>query len=172
MRRKVEGGGIATDTKFKGGNRDKFTVMKVPRQRPLVLLVKVGWREGQAFRRGEGRKVKSGERREAEQGHSFTIFNVIKTLGGRHLVKFWRNMGRGTWNRSFVYIMCGIYICSRESLVIQNISIFSYRCLFRPQALYLSSHFKALKQNLKRDQRIHTWSSVRGGRIHKIFRNI
>jgi hypothetical protein len=38
------------DTTFKRGNRAKFTVMTVPRQCPLVLLVKVGWRRGKTFR--------------------------------------------------------------------------------------------------------------------------
>jgi hypothetical protein len=34
-------------TTFKKGKvRDKFTAMNVPRQCPLVLLVKVGWRGG------------------------------------------------------------------------------------------------------------------------------
>jgi hypothetical protein len=30
------------DTTFNGGGRDKFAAVKVPRQCPLVLLVKVG----------------------------------------------------------------------------------------------------------------------------------
>jgi hypothetical protein len=33
--------------------RAKFTAMKVPRQCPLVLLVKVGWRGGKTFGREE-----------------------------------------------------------------------------------------------------------------------
>jgi hypothetical protein len=31
------------------GGRSKFTALKVPRQCPLVLLVKVGWRGGKIF---------------------------------------------------------------------------------------------------------------------------
>jgi hypothetical protein len=34
--------------------------MKVPRQCPLVLLVKVGLRESKAFGSGEGREMRSG----------------------------------------------------------------------------------------------------------------
>jgi hypothetical protein len=34
--------------------RAKFTSMKVPRQCPLVLLVKVGWRGGKTFGCEEG----------------------------------------------------------------------------------------------------------------------
>jgi hypothetical protein len=56
------------DTTFNGGNKDQFTTMKVPRQCSLVLLVKVNWREGEAFGSGEGREMKSGARRESEQG--------------------------------------------------------------------------------------------------------
>jgi hypothetical protein len=37
------------------GGRAKFTAMKVPRQCPLVLLVKVGWRGGKTFGCEEGR---------------------------------------------------------------------------------------------------------------------
>jgi hypothetical protein len=33
---------VVRDAIFNGGNGDKFTTMKVPRQYPLVLLVKVG----------------------------------------------------------------------------------------------------------------------------------
>jgi hypothetical protein len=38
----------------KGRVRAKFTAMKVPRQYPLVLLVKVGWRGGKTFGCEEG----------------------------------------------------------------------------------------------------------------------
>jgi hypothetical protein len=45
--------------------------------------------EGKAFGSGEGR-MRSGARREVEQGlmRSCAIFNLILSLGGRHLVKF------------------------------------------------------------------------------------
>jgi hypothetical protein len=49
---------------FMGGNRDKFTAMKVPRQCPLVLLV--GRRKGKAFGSGRGRAIKVGARRDDE----------------------------------------------------------------------------------------------------------
>jgi hypothetical protein len=42
--------------------------MKVPRQCPLVLLVNVVCREGEAFGSEEGRETRSGARREVEQG--------------------------------------------------------------------------------------------------------
>jgi hypothetical protein len=38
-----------------GRVRAKFTAMKVPRQCPLVLLVKVGWRGDKTFGCEEGR---------------------------------------------------------------------------------------------------------------------
>jgi hypothetical protein len=37
------------------GGRVKFTAMKVPRQCPLVFLVKEGWRGGKTFGCEEGR---------------------------------------------------------------------------------------------------------------------
>jgi hypothetical protein len=40
--RRESGGRVVRDTAFNGGNRDKFMAMKVPRQCPLVLLVKEG----------------------------------------------------------------------------------------------------------------------------------
>jgi hypothetical protein len=40
---------VVGDTTFNGGDRAMFTAMKVPRQYPLVLLVKVGWRGGKTF---------------------------------------------------------------------------------------------------------------------------
>jgi hypothetical protein len=36
------------------GGRAKFMTMKVPRQCPLVLLVKLGWRGGKTFGCEEG----------------------------------------------------------------------------------------------------------------------
>jgi hypothetical protein len=45
------------------GNRDKFTATKVPRQFPLVLLVKVGWRAGNTFGSREGRAEKKTKER-------------------------------------------------------------------------------------------------------------
>jgi hypothetical protein len=41
-RERRENEGVVRDTTFNTGNRDKFSAMKVPRQCPLVLLVKVG----------------------------------------------------------------------------------------------------------------------------------
>jgi hypothetical protein len=46
-RKKV--GGMCETLHLTGGNRAKFTAMKVPRHCPLVLLVKVGWRGGKTF---------------------------------------------------------------------------------------------------------------------------
>jgi hypothetical protein len=40
--------------------------MKVPRQCPLVLLVKVVWRDGKAFESAEGRAMRSGTRTEVK----------------------------------------------------------------------------------------------------------
>jgi hypothetical protein len=43
---------------FNGGNRYKFMAAKVPRQCPLVFLVKVGWRRGKTFGSEGGRDYK------------------------------------------------------------------------------------------------------------------
>jgi hypothetical protein len=48
-------------TKRGGGRRYKFAAMKVPRQCPLVLLVKVRWRGGKTFSCKEGRDEKAEE---------------------------------------------------------------------------------------------------------------
>jgi hypothetical protein len=50
-----ESGWVILDTTFTNGWIAKFTAIKVPRQRPLVLLVKMGWREGKTFGCEEGR---------------------------------------------------------------------------------------------------------------------
>jgi hypothetical protein len=52
------------------GGGDKFTTTKVLRQCPLVLQVKVGWRGSKTVGSGEGREMKSGAKREVEQGPS------------------------------------------------------------------------------------------------------
>jgi hypothetical protein len=57
-RREIEreekvGGGVRHYIE-KGRTRANFTAMKVPRQCPLVLLVKVGWRGGKSFGCKEG----------------------------------------------------------------------------------------------------------------------
>jgi hypothetical protein len=44
---------LVADTTFNGGDRDHFMAVKVPRQCPLVLHVKVGCREEKAFGSGE-----------------------------------------------------------------------------------------------------------------------
>jgi hypothetical protein len=40
------------DTTFNGGKREKFLAMKVPKQCPFVLRIKVGCRESKAFGSG------------------------------------------------------------------------------------------------------------------------
>jgi hypothetical protein len=73
-RERIESGGrVVRGTTFNGGNRDKFSVMKVPRQCPLVLLVKVCRTDRRAFGSGEGRVMRSGAKREVEQ--SLTAFD-------------------------------------------------------------------------------------------------
>lgn len=47
------------DTPFSGKKR-QFTSIKVPRQCPLVLVVKIDSRQGQAFGNGEGKKIICG----------------------------------------------------------------------------------------------------------------
>jgi hypothetical protein len=52
---------VVWDTTFKRGReRAKFTAMRVPRQCPLVLLVKVGWRGGKTFGCEAGTEVEQG----------------------------------------------------------------------------------------------------------------
>jgi hypothetical protein len=53
--------GTVRDTNLTGETRvNKFTTVKVPRQYPFVLLVKVGRKERKPFENGEGREMKSG----------------------------------------------------------------------------------------------------------------
>jgi hypothetical protein len=73
--RRESGGRIVRGTTFWG--KHKFTVTQVPRQCPLVLLVKVGRKEGKAFGRVDGRAMRSGAWREAEQGHSVLVHNFL-----------------------------------------------------------------------------------------------
>jgi hypothetical protein len=56
-----------------GKVRAKFTAVKVPRQCPLVLLLKVGWRVGKTFGCEEIIGIEGGAEREVEQ--SSTAFN-------------------------------------------------------------------------------------------------
>lgn len=48
-------------TTFNSKNRHTLSVIKVPMQCPLVLLVNVGWREGKAVGSGGGWAMRSGE---------------------------------------------------------------------------------------------------------------
>jgi hypothetical protein len=48
-------GWVVHDTIFNRGNRAKFTALKVSKQFPLVLLVKVVWRGSKTFGSEEGR---------------------------------------------------------------------------------------------------------------------
>jgi hypothetical protein len=73
MRQRREGGGM-TDITFNGGGH-KFTAMNVPRQCPLVLLIKVGYLLGKAFGSGEGKEMISEARREVKQGHTVFVNN-------------------------------------------------------------------------------------------------
>lgn len=50
----------------KGGNKN-FTALNVPRQWPLVILMKVGWQNGKAFRRERGGVLELQQRREFER---------------------------------------------------------------------------------------------------------
>jgi hypothetical protein len=43
-----------------GGGDKKFTTLKAPRQYPLVLLVKIGWKEGRAMGSEERSALGSG----------------------------------------------------------------------------------------------------------------
>jgi hypothetical protein len=53
--------------------------MKVPRQYPFVLLVKMGWGEGKEFGSGEGRKMKNRAWTEVEQGSNVrSLSNIIQ----------------------------------------------------------------------------------------------
>jgi hypothetical protein len=50
-------------------------VKTVPRQCPLVLLVKMGWRGGETFGCEEGRDERGGTGREVEQGSTALNYN-------------------------------------------------------------------------------------------------
>jgi hypothetical protein len=56
-------GGQCETLHLTGGNTAKFTAMKVPRQCPLVLLVKLGWGGGKTFGSEEGRDKKWSKKR-------------------------------------------------------------------------------------------------------------
>jgi uncharacterized protein Veg len=58
-----ERGRTVTDTTLNGRNRDRFTAVKVPRQYPVVFIVKAGSRDNT-----EGRGKGSGATRKNEQG--------------------------------------------------------------------------------------------------------
>jgi hypothetical protein len=74
--------GVVIHTTLKGENRDKFTGTKVPRQSPLVLLVKVGWRRGKTFGSEESTEIIAGEKL-IRVLHSIRIWNSdIRLWGG------------------------------------------------------------------------------------------
>jgi hypothetical protein len=65
--------------------------MKVHRQCPVVLLVKVGGRQGKAVRSEEGTVMKSGERREVEHGRTaleILVLGEILMLRGYFRAEF------------------------------------------------------------------------------------
>jgi hypothetical protein len=91
-----ESGRVVRDTTFKGGNRDTYAAMKVPRQCPLVLLVKT---DGKTFGNVNGRALISGAIREVEQGltafdRNFYI-NRGRAVFGEILMLTWGGGGGG-----------------------------------------------------------------------------
>jgi hypothetical protein len=75
--------GVVIHTTLKAENRDKFTGTKVPRQCPLVLLVKVGWRRGKTFGSEESTEIIAGEKLIRVLLHSIRIWNSdIRLCGG------------------------------------------------------------------------------------------
>jgi hypothetical protein len=83
------------NTAFNRGNKNKFPAMKVPRQCPFVLLVKVGWREDKAFGSEKvGDEKRSEERSWAGSYWLRSEFWILTTLGGRN---FLVNTGGAAW---------------------------------------------------------------------------
>jgi hypothetical protein len=58
----------------------KFTAMKVPRQCPFVLLVKVGWRGGKTIGSDEGRDEQWSKEISSERSHCTQLQPRIQTL--------------------------------------------------------------------------------------------
>ena len=56
------------ETAFNTGGETKFTALEFPRQCPLVLLMKVSWRESRALGSEEGKVFGSGVLTYAAEG--------------------------------------------------------------------------------------------------------
>jgi hypothetical protein len=97
-------GGVAIDTTFngRGGHKFRFAATKVPRQCPLVLLVKVGLVKLRRLEVKKGR-IRSGARREAEQGlmRSCAILNFDISLGRAAFDEIWTLIWGATLGRNF-----------------------------------------------------------------------
>jgi hypothetical protein len=81
---KVGVGGVAIGTTFNGRreHKFKFSATKVPRQCPLVLLVKVGLVKVRRLEVGKVRwRVEQGDKLSRVFLRSYTIFNFVISLG-------------------------------------------------------------------------------------------
>jgi hypothetical protein len=102
MRKKSELGAEIRCTTYSGENI--FTFMKVPRQCPIVLLVKICWREGKAFGSEEGRQMEWWAWREVEQGTTAVDLKPefkYKFLEDGNWWNFAFNVGLATLGRNF-----------------------------------------------------------------------
>jgi hypothetical protein len=97
-------GGVAIGTTFngKGEHKFRFAATKVPRQCPLVLLVKVGLVK---VRRLEVEKVRwrveQGEKLSRVLLRSYTILNVVISLGRAALGEILMLIWGATFGRNF-----------------------------------------------------------------------
>jgi hypothetical protein len=73
-RKRRESGGVPIDTTFNGGHKFKFCSYEGPQAVPARPSGKGRFREGKAFGSGES-KMKSGARREVEQGLTAFVHN-------------------------------------------------------------------------------------------------
>jgi hypothetical protein len=136
--------------------------MKVPRQCPLVL-VKVGWREGKAFRSGEGREMRSGARKEAEQ----------------NLTAFHQNFEFWYWQKFRIPIECSKILLSFSPCSTLHLS--TYLCQKDERALPGNHHSRAhlnyiykcspyLKENTTLHRYKHQLIDVLWGNHNCLFR--
>jgi hypothetical protein len=101
---KVGGGGVATGTTFNGREEIKFRFVatKVPRQFPLVLLVKVGLVKVRHLEVGKVRwRVEQGEKLSGVLLRSYTILNFVISLGRAALGEVLMLIWGATFGRNF-----------------------------------------------------------------------
>ena len=70
-------------------SQKKFTALKVPRQCPLVLLVRLGWNQAKALGSEAGGMVGSDLLGERWRGEKLSMWTEFCVWGGSILTEFW-----------------------------------------------------------------------------------